>query len=331
MMGNSWGNDMLHGQNFFFLVSTQKKMASPGSSGQNTPKRRLRRRVGQGMSGTLWYQESSDTSGGGVITKQSINQREDRNIDRQVRMYTYLNGLPQSQRHVFRMTGHGQMPVAEGGRRYLSMQSQHPDTIKDIIEWLNSDARLSTTDSDIIIQIGRRVLDAVHFLHRNHVVHGDIKPENMIVDSRNHLRLIDFAFSMIRPDPDARIEPQQIVGLRGTRSFMPPELLIRDRARFADIHAYDLWATGIVLLLIVLMYSYKIKDADSIQRSTDIIGPYIRGQQIHYLTPTQKEWVDSVFQRLFPQYDLNLFDRDPAQRYLRPRPRQRQSQQKKQA
>lgn len=305
-------------------------MASPGSSGQNTPKRRLRRRIRQGMSSTIYYQPNSDTSGG-VMTKQSKNERQDKNIDHQMRIYQYLNGLPQSQRYVPRMMGHGQMPVAEGGRRYLSMQSQDPNTVKDLIDWLNSEGRQPTISPDTVIQIGNGVLDAVHFLHRHNVAHGDIKPENMIVDSRNRLKLIDFAFSMIRPDSGGGAQTQQHGSskLRGTRSFMPPELQTKRQIRFPDIHAYDLWATGITLLLIVLMYLYKIHDRNGIRQVSNILQQHLEGKQTPYLTEDQKTWVDALFGRMFPRYDLNLFDRNPDDRYLRPR-RQRQQLQQKQ-
>ncbi|CAK7217066.1 hypothetical protein SCUCBS95973_003025 [Sporothrix curviconia] len=48
--------------------------------------------------------------------------------------------------------------------------------------------------------------DGLAMLHAHEVVHGDFKPENMVLDSRFRLRLIDFSGSSLRGSPALTLE-----------------------------------------------------------------------------------------------------------------------------
>lgn len=69
--------------------------------------------------------------------------------------------------------------------------------------------------------MGNDLLDAIYFLHQHNVVHGDMKPDNIIVDSNNRLKLIDFAYAHIMESLEAQRRPLKI---RGTRVYMPPRI-----------------------------------------------------------------------------------------------------------
>ncbi|MFS8070394.1 MAG: protein kinase domain-containing protein, partial [Byssovorax sp.] len=79
-------------------------------------------------------------------------------------------------------------------------------------------------------------LSALGFLHRLGIRHGDVKPENILVDARGAGVLIDLGCSRPMDDP-----PLDVVS--GTPGFLAPELL---RGDAADGRA-DLYAFGVTL------------------------------------------------------------------------------------
>ena len=88
-----------------------------------------------------------------------------------------------------------------------------------------------------------QLLDAVEYIHSEHVAHLDIKLENIMIDiSKKTLKLIDFGEScMCSNDTTLR-------GLRGTEAYVPPEEY--GLTEFTPFNA-DIWALGIILYEII--------------------------------------------------------------------------------
>lgn len=72
-------------------------------------------------------------------------------------------------------------------------------------------------DPEHVAWITQRILNALKYLHYHGVVHGDIKPQNVIVQPESHIVvLVDFGLSAIKPTRDT--------GSKGyTDLFAPPE------------------------------------------------------------------------------------------------------------
>src|SRR3984885_1486830 len=78
------------------------------------------------------------------------------------------------------------------------------------------------------IKLAVEILDALDYIHRNGVVHRDLKPENIMVNTEDHIKLIDFGIagkagarrltfaklSQVMGSPDY-ISPEQVKGKRG--------------------------------------------------------------------------------------------------------------------
>jgi serine/threonine-protein kinase len=78
------------------------------------------------------------------------------------------------------------------------------------------------------IKLTVEILDALDYIHRNGVVHRDLKPENIMVNTEDHIKLIDFGIagkagarrltfaklSQVMGSPDY-ISPEQVKGQRG--------------------------------------------------------------------------------------------------------------------
>ena len=72
------------------------------------------------------------------------------------------------------------------------------------------------------IDIVSQVAAALHHLHQNGIVHRDVKPENILVNSAGDVKVIDFAIAV-----DVNSQWKRWfgwgAGVRGTRTYMSPE------------------------------------------------------------------------------------------------------------
>lgn len=91
-----------------------------------------------------------------------------------------------------------------------------------------------------VASIGARTAAALHDLHRQHVIHLDIKPSNVIMRGEDAV-LIDFGLSRHTRLPD--LPAEEIPGPIGTGPYISPEQLdgVRDDPRS------DIFALGVVL------------------------------------------------------------------------------------
>lgn len=77
-------------------------------------------------------------------------------------------------------------------------------------------------DAETVCWITERILNALRYLHYHGVVHGDVKPQNVIVQPEKHMVvLVDYGLSLIRPAANSSAKgytpfyasPEQIAGL----------------------------------------------------------------------------------------------------------------------
>src|SRR5439155_19274953 len=76
-----------------------------------------------------------------------------------------------------------------------------------VMEWIEGDslAQLASTyplPIDDVTRLGARIADAVHGVHEQHVIHFDLKPENVLLRSNGRAVLIDFGFARHDHYPD---------------------------------------------------------------------------------------------------------------------------------
>jgi eukaryotic-like serine/threonine-protein kinase len=105
-------------------------------------------------------------------------------------------------------------------------------------------------DPQALLRIVGQITEALDAAHSHGVVHGDIKPENIIVQPDGRIKLLDFGIArdtsaetatFIQGDSSPSSSPSP--GLTGTLAYMAPEQLCGEPAEPRS----DLYALGIVL------------------------------------------------------------------------------------
>lgn len=90
------------------------------------------------------------------------------------------------------------------------------------------------------LAISHGILRAVQEVHHAEVIHGDIKPENIMVSADNEVKLVDFGISR-RSTEILSIDRQELVGSMG---YIAPELFQQD---LETSYLTDLYALGMTL------------------------------------------------------------------------------------
>jgi non-specific serine/threonine protein kinase len=101
-----------------------------------------------------------------------------------------------------------------------------------------ADVPLATPE---VVEIGIKVATALHDIHRQHVIHLDVKPSNVMFRETGEAVLIDFGFSRHAHLPDLLAE--EFREPFGTTPYMAPEQVLQDRT---DPRS-DLFALGAML------------------------------------------------------------------------------------
>jgi two-component system LytT family response regulator len=131
------------------------------------------------------------------------------------------------------------------GRHFLAME---------YIEGKTLETRLAGEPLPMaeIISIAAQVADALDAAHARGIVHRDIKPANLMIDTRGHVKVLDFGLAKILPAAGTEIPASSQIATQfltsggvvlGTVSYMSPEQAL---GRDVD-HRTDLFSLGVVL------------------------------------------------------------------------------------
>jgi serine/threonine protein kinase len=121
-----------------------------------------------------------------------------------------------------------------GDLYYLVMEYVAGNSLRQLI------AQQAVTERDVLDFLPQ-VGEALQHAHESGVVHRDVKPENILLDRRQRVRLVDFGLARWlgpsrRPDPDEG-------RVAGTWGYMAPEQF---SAPHTVDHRADIFSTGVV-------------------------------------------------------------------------------------
>jgi serine/threonine protein kinase len=140
--------------------------------------------------------------------------------------------------------------------------------------------------------IAIRLARAVAALHRDGIIHRDIKPDNVILEAGGSLKLIDLGVVRVRGLEDSA--PEEIPG---TRAYVAPEMLAGEPGN----EATDIYALGVTLFR-AFTGSYPYGNSDATSPPTRD-----RPQELTALRPDLPAWLQAALARAIAT--------DPAQRF----------------
>ena len=158
-----------------------------------------------------------------------------------------------------------------------------------------------------LTQLGAQIAEALHTAHSHGVVHGDIKPENIVVQAGGAPKLFDFGIArqvaaetatLTRSVHDLGETPRAAIA--GTVAYMPPEIL---RGESGDVRS-DLYSLGVVLF-----------EFSAAQRP--FVGPTITAlvSQILHEPAPRLGGAENIVPQELARIVQKLLEKDPGSRY----------------
>lgn len=174
----------------------------------------------------------------------------------------------------------------------------HKSNVSLVFDFMDTDLEIIIKDSKIVLSPANikaymiMTLRGLEYLHLNWILHRDLKPNNLLVNSSGILKIGDFGLAKFFGSPN-RIYTHQVV----TRWYRCPELLFGARQYGTGV---DIWAVGCILaeLLLRVPFLPGDSDLDQLTKIFQALG-----------TPTKENWPDLG---LLPDYiQFNIFPGTP--------------------
>jgi serine/threonine-protein kinase len=118
------------------------------------------------------------------------------------------------------------------GTYYIAMEYCEGPTLKEIV------SRTAPLDPERAIAIAKQMLVAARFAHRRNVIHRDLKPHNVILDSEDNVKVTDFGIARAGAS-----DITEVGAIMGTAQYLSPE-----QAQGRSVtESSDLYSIGVVL------------------------------------------------------------------------------------
>lgn len=143
-------------------------------------------------------------------------------------------------------------------------------------------------DEETAANVARQVLKALVYLHKNRVIHRDLKLQNFLLGTNNVLKVADFGLSAQLEDED-----EKRMTICGTPGYLSPEVIDHQEGQ---TYSVDIWATGVcTFLMLTGRQPFQSKD----KKQT-----YHKIKEVNYTWPEKphiseiaRNFVDSALQR----------------------------------
>jgi eukaryotic-like serine/threonine-protein kinase len=155
-----------------------------------------------------------------------------------------------------------------------------------------------------VVHYARQVAAALQYAHEEHLVHRDVKPENMLIGQQQELLLSDFGVSVVFQTgrSTASTTPQQTQGVSGTPCYMAPEQFRAKPSPASDQYALGIvvyeWLCGIPPFtegdFIQLGYLHNFEPPPSLRGKAPTLSPEVEQVVMKALAKNPQERFPSV-------------------------------------
>jgi serine/threonine protein kinase/tetratricopeptide (TPR) repeat protein len=99
---------------------------------------------------------------------------------------------------------------------------------------------MKTITAEDFVSISSSICEALEYIHNRKIIHGDIKPSNILIDSVGNYRLVDFGLSFISGD--------KAISSSGSAAFISPEIIHKKSVSSRS----DIYSLGLLFYELIL-------------------------------------------------------------------------------
>lgn len=133
---------------------------------------------------------------------------------------------------------------------YILLELCHNQSLNEMIKRRK---RLTEPEAAMFM---RQLLEAVHYLHGNCVIHRDLKLGNLFLDRNLSIKVGDFGLATRLEHADEKRKT-----ICGTPNYIAPEVIQGDKASRGHSFEVDIWSMGVILFTILVgKPPYEAKD-----------------------------------------------------------------------
>lgn len=173
--------------------------------------------------------------------------------------------------------------------------------IMEYFPGITLDLYMKTIEYDCrdVLHIITQIAQGIKYLHDNNVAHRDIKCENILIDEKGLVKIIDMGFTMLKFND---VEHDYA---KGSPIYMPPQTIFLTDMSFESLLGQDMWGVGVILYK--MLYKNYPYNADTLDEFRNL------------LKTTQKTFCfqhdDEKTQTIINDSLINLLQHDLSLRY----------------
>lgn len=124
-----------------------------------------------------------------------------------------------------------------GGLHYLVMEYVEGSSLKEYLD------KAGPLPVDEALNIFQQLLLALQHAHENNVIHRDIKPHNILLDTRHNVRVTDFGLAITAEDMSINAAQESGSDIMGSVYYMSPEQIKGETVTAST----DIYSAGVLL------------------------------------------------------------------------------------
>ena len=162
---------------------------------------------------------------------------------------------------------------ASSPKRFYHNNILHIKKVEDISQFLKQEKYINLDNfsksvlkkkkfsESCICFFAHQILNALDYMNRCNIIHLDIKPENILIDSNLNIKLIDFPISC----PYSEFNPEKKkFPFVGTGKYMSPEIFNGTSMEIKNAQKVHIYSLGVILYCLAFgSYPYNLNDVDS--------------------------------------------------------------------